>query len=81
VPDFAEPPTGVRFSDVHEGSPAGLAGLKAGDILVKFGADPIKNLYDFTYALRAHKPGDEVEVEVLRDGKPLTAKVKLTERK
>jgi len=81
VPDFAEPPTGVRFADVHEGSPAGLAGLKAGDILVKFGNDPIKNLYDFTYALRAHKPGDEVEVDVLREGKHLSAKVKLTDRR
>jgi hypothetical protein len=81
IPDFAEPPTGVRFADVHEGSPAGKAGLKAGDIMIKFGADPIKNLYDFTYALRAHKPGDEVEVEVLRDGKPFSTKVVLTERR
>jgi S1-C subfamily serine protease len=55
--------------------------LKAGDILVKFGADPIQNLYDFTYALRAHKAGDEVEVEVLRNDKSVTAKVKLTERR
>ncbi len=48
---------------------------------MKFGPDPIRNLYDFTYALRAHKPGDEVEVEVLRNDKSLTAKVKLTERR
>jgi hypothetical protein len=81
VPDFAEVPRGVRFADVSPGSPAALAGLKAGDILVKFGADPIQNLYDFTYALRAHKAGDEVEVEVLRNDKSVTAKVKLTERR
>ena len=81
IPDFAEPPRGVRFADVTPASPAGKAGLKAGDILVKFGSDEIKNLYDFTYALRAHKPGDEVEVEVLRDNKSMTAKVTLTERK
>ena len=30
IPDFAEPPKGVRFADVREGSPAALAGLKAG---------------------------------------------------
>ncbi len=81
IPDFAEPPRGVRFADVTPGSPAGKAGLKGGDILVKFGSDEIKNLYDFTYALRAHKPGDEVEVEVLRDNRSMTAKVTLTERK
>ncbi|HEX4137986.1 MAG TPA: M28 family peptidase [Bryobacteraceae bacterium] len=81
VPDFAEPPRGVRFADVTPGSPAAKAGLKAGDILVRFGKDPIQNLYDFTYALRAHKVGEEVEVEVLRADKNLTAKVTLTERK
>jgi len=81
IPDFAEPPTGVRFADITPGSPAAKAGLKAGDILVRFGKDPIRNLYDFTYALRAHKAGEEVEVEVLRADKSLTAKVQLTERK
>jgi aminopeptidase YwaD len=81
IPDFAEPPKGVRFADVKEGSPAALAGLKAGDILITFGDKDIANLYDFTYALRARKPGDEVTVQVLRNDKPLTVKVKLTERK
>ena len=81
IPDFAEPPKGVRFADVKEGSPAAVAGLKAGDILIAFGDKEIANLYDFTYALRAHKPGDEVSVTVLRNDKPLTVKVKLTERR
>jgi Peptidase family M28/PDZ domain/PA domain len=81
IPDFAEPPRGVRFADITPGSPAAKAGLKAGDILVKFGKDAIQNLYDFTYALRAHKAGEEVEVEVLRGDGSLTAKVLLTERK
>jgi hypothetical protein len=81
IPDFAEPPRGVRFADVTPASPAARAGLKAGDILVQFGKDPIQNLYDFTYALRAHKAGEEVEVEVLRGGASVKAKVLLTERK
>ena len=34
-----------------------------------------------TYALRAHKAGDEVEVEVLRGDSRIKANVKLTERK
>jgi membrane-associated protease RseP (regulator of RpoE activity) len=81
VPDFAEPPTGVRFADVHPDSPAGLAGLKAGDVLVSFDGVEIRNLYDFTYALRAHKVGDEVTVQVLRGADKISANVKLTERK
>ena len=81
IPDFGQVDTGVRFSDVKPGSPAAKAGLKAGDILVQFGDKPIKNLYDFTDALRRSKVGDVVEVKVLRDGQPVTASVKLEQRK
>ena len=54
---FRRRENGVRFSDVRPGSPAAKAGLKAGDILVKFGDKPIHNLYDFTDALRRSKIG------------------------
>ena len=81
IPDFAEVPKGVRFADVRDGSPAAAAGLKAGDILVEFDGVKIDNLYDFTYALRQKRVGDVVEVEVLREDKPLRAKVQLAERK
>lgn len=81
IPDFAEIPDGVRFADVKEGSPAALAGLKAKDVLIEFDGKKISNLYDFTYALRAKKPGDEVPVKVVRDGKTIEAKVLLTDRK
>jgi hypothetical protein len=81
IPDFGEVKDGVRFSDVRPGSPAAKAGLQAGDILVQFGDKPIHNLYDFTDALRRSKVGQVVEVKVLRDGKPITASVKLEQRK
>ena len=81
IPDFGEVENGVRFSDVRPASPAAKAGLKAGDILVEYGGKPIKNLYDFTDALRRSKVGDVVEVKVLRDGQPVTASVKLEQRK
>jgi hypothetical protein len=81
VPDFDEPPKGVRFADVRDGTPAAKAGLKAGDILIEFDGKEIGNLYDFTYALRAKKPGDEVLVKVLRGSQTIEAKVLLTERR
>lgn len=81
IPDFAEIPNGVRFADVKDGSPAAKAGLKPGDILTEFDGKPISNLYDFTYALRAKKPGDEVPVKVVRAGRTIEAKVLLTQRK
>jgi hypothetical protein len=81
IPDFGQVENGVKFSDVKPGSPAAKAGLKAGDVLVQFGDRPIKNLYDFTDALRRGKVGEVVEVKVIRDGQPVTASVKLEQRK
>jgi len=81
IPDFGQTENGVKFSDVKPNSPAAKAGLKAGDVLVQFGDKPIKNLYDFTDALRRSKVGDVVEVKVLRDGQPVTASVKLEQRR
>jgi hypothetical protein len=80
VPDFGEGIKGVKFADVTAASPAAKAGLKGGDIMVEFDGKPIGNLYDFTYALRAKKPGDEVKVKVMRDGKPLEVSVTLGKR-
>jgi aminopeptidase YwaD len=82
IPDFGEAEHGgVKFADVRDGSPAAKAGFKAGDVLIQFGDKKIDNLYDFTYALRAHKPGDRVPVTVLRNGSQLTAEVTLEVRK
>lgn len=81
IPDFGQTENGVKFSDVKPGSPAAKAGLKAGDVLIQFGDKPIKNLYDFTDALRRSKVGDIVHVTVLREGRELQADVKLEQRK
>jgi Peptidase family M28/PDZ domain/PA domain len=82
IPDFGHiEHGGVQFADIHDGSPAAKAGFKAGDILIDFGGMKIDNLYDFTYALRAHKPGDKVMVTVERKGEKVTREVTLEVRK
>lgn len=80
VPDFGEGVKGVKFADITAGSPAAKAGLKAGDVMVEFDGKKIDNLYDFTYALRAKKPGDRVVVKVVRDGRAIETPVLLTAR-
>jgi len=80
IPDMGSEIEGVKFADVRDASPAAKAGLKRGDILVEFAGAPIKNLYDFTYQLRAHRPGEEVRVVVLRNGQRVEATVKLEVR-
>jgi hypothetical protein len=81
VPDFRDDLSGVLFADVRPDSPAGKAGLKAGDLLVEFAGAPIKNLYDFTDALGSKKPGDVVSVVVKRGGQSIKVNVTLEVRK
>src|SRR5579883_215264 len=81
IPDFGQSENGVRFSDIQPGSPAEKAGLKAGDVLVEFAGKTIRNLYDFTDALRASKVADVVNVTVVRDGQPVNASVTLEQRR
>ena len=59
---------GLRLTGVHAGSPAEQAGLASGDVIVEFGGRTVKDLYDFSDALYAHRPGDTVSVIVLRNG-------------
>jgi S1-C subfamily serine protease len=64
----------VKLSGVRAGGPAEKAGFRGGDIIVEFGGQQIKNVYDYTYALDAVKIGKPLDVIVLRDGQ----RVKLT---
>lgn len=82
IPDFSESTIpGVRLSGVSPGSPAEKAGLKAGDIIVKFAGVTIRNLEDLVFALRSERPGDQVEVLYLREGKELSVQAMLEQRR
>jgi S1-C subfamily serine protease len=70
----------MQLSGVRAGGPADKAGLKGGDIIIRFGSKAIANIYDYTDALGAFKPGDVVEVVALRAGKEMTFSVTLTRR-
>lgn len=81
IPDYSEELVGVKLSGVREGSPAEKGGIKSGDVIVRFAGQEIRNIYDYTYALGAHKPGETVEIGLLREGKPVTLSVTLERRK
>ncbi len=80
IPDFGETVDGVRLAGVTEGSPAALAGLREGDIIISFAGSKIHDLEDLVKLLRAKQPGDEVEIVVLRTGTALTLKTTLQAR-
>jgi len=52
----------------------------AGDIIVEFGGKFVKDIYDYTAAIGAHKPGDVVEVIVVRAGSRLALTATLGKR-
>ncbi len=80
VPDYSTNAEGMAIMGVKEGGPGERAGLKAGDVIIKFGTHDIKNIYDYTYALGDFKPGDETEVVVKRGSDELTLKVSFTKK-
>jgi len=81
VPDMgASESRGLLLTGVRAGSPADLGGLKAGDVIVELGGVAVKDLYSYSDALYAHKPGDVVKVVVLRGGERLELTVTLGRR-
>ncbi|HEY1786146.1 MAG TPA: M20/M25/M40 family metallo-hydrolase, partial [Pirellulales bacterium] len=68
VPDFSSGDTGYALAGVTKGSPADKAGIKAKDVIIRFGDSKIGGLEDFDSALRKFKAGDKVPV-VVRRGK------------
>jgi len=80
IPDFAGEVDGYKLGGVTEGSPADKAGLKTGDIITSFGGKKISNIYDFTYAIGSHVPGDKVEVIFMRGEEELKVEIELTSR-
>lgn len=83
VPDFSamdQTSGGVLLADVRPGAPADKAGIKGKDRIVEIAGTRIANLYDMTYALQDHKPGQTVNVVVIRDGQRLTLRATLGAR-
>lgn len=69
IPDFGREVEGYALMGAAKDSPADRAGIKAGDVIVKFGESKIAGLEDIDGALRKYKAGDKVPVIILRDGK------------
>jgi hypothetical protein len=59
---------GVMVSKVIEDTPASRAGIEVGDVLVTADGAPIDTAGDVTQVLSGKDPGDEVQLEMWRDG-------------
>ena len=81
IPDYSSEVDGLQITSASAGGPAAKAGIKAGDIVIKFDGKDIKNIYDYTAVLGAIKAGKETKITVLRDKKKLELKITPTVRK
>jgi hypothetical protein len=61
-------PTGVAVSSVLDSSPAERAGLRPGDQIVSYGGERVFNMFDLTRQTLQGQPGEQVAVDILRDG-------------
>ncbi len=83
VPDFKAMESaggGVLLADVRAGGPAERAGIRGGDRVVSIAGTRIENLYDMSYALQDHRPGQTVEVTVTRGEETITFRAVLGDR-
>ena len=80
IPDHTWDGEGMRISGARGGGPADKGGLKAGDIIIRFGETEVQNIYDYMYALQAAKAGVPVKVMVRRGDELLELEV-IPERK
>jgi len=87
--------SGVLVQSVDAGTPADEAGLRGGDtqvaidgdvvmvggdIIQRVGGEEVDSMEDVVRLLEERKPGDKIELSILRDGKPQTVEVELGER-
>ncbi len=70
---------GLVIEFIAPKSPAEEAGLRQYDVMQKLGDQLLINTEQLSVLVRSYKPGDEVKITVLRDGKPQTLTVKLAE--
>jgi hypothetical protein len=67
IPDYMQTEGGVLLTGVRAGGPAEKAGIAGGDVIVGFDGVHIDNIYDYTYALRSRKPGQQVRITIKRN--------------
>jgi S1-C subfamily serine protease len=69
----------VEIVDVERESPAELAKLEKGDIVLEFEGNKVASTEMLAEEIRMHSPGDDVEIKIERDGTSMDVKVKLGE--
>ena len=70
---------GAVIASVEPGSAAAAAGLQPGDIVTAVDGDPVDTIADLSVAIRAHQPGEVIQLDVVRDNASATIEATLGE--
>ncbi len=73
-------PNGALVGQVFKGSPAAAAGLRTGDVIVKFDGKVIDTPTTLRNLVAATPVGKVVEVMIIRDRKPMSVRVRIAEQ-
>jgi len=71
---------GVVLSGVLEQGPADRSGIKPGDVLLSVNNQNINDVRSLLNLIAQEKPGNEVELKIIRKGKPLEIKLRVGKR-
>jgi len=69
----------VEIVDVDKESPAELAELKRGDIVLEIEGKEVTSTEMLAYEIRKRKPGENITLKIERDGKTMDVKIRLGE--
>lgn len=70
---------GVNVEKVRPDSAAATAGIKAGDLIVEFAGKPVFSGERLRWLVRKAESGKAVDVKLMREGKPVSLNVTLSE--
>jgi serine protease Do len=72
---------GVVVANLVPNGPADKAGLKVKDVILEIEGEPIQSTSRLLEIIASHKPGDEANVVIQRDGKKRNVSIRLQEAK
>jgi len=70
-------PAGALIANVEPGSPADKAGIKQGDVVIRFDGKPINLAAELPQAIGRATVGETYDINLVRDRKPVLLKVKI----
>lgn len=70
--------SGVIVAQVQEGTAAQQGGMEQYDVITSFNGEEVSDTIELRQAIYATEVGQEVEIEVYRDGEPITINIVMT---